>query len=331
MVVCVTDPAPQETVAAAGVWSVGELAHAAGVTVRTLHHYDRIGLLRPADRSGAGHRRYDHTDVRRLYEILALRSLGFELATISELLADHESSSLLQTARKQLQSIEEQVRLTRELREKLRRIVRALETAAEPSTTDLLDAMEATTLTVRLSRIYTRGGDNGETSLGDGMRVRKTHPVIDAGGTVDELNSHIGLAVASGQVDDPYAGWLRRVQNELFDVGADITVPPSDRQTKRRLRLTAGYVSQLEQWCDQANEPLEPLDSFIVPGASPAEAQLHVARAVCRRAERRVLEVEGVNPEVVRYLNRLSDLLFLLARSVASDQPLWQPALTQST
>ncbi len=186
-------------------------------------------------------------------------------------------------------------------------------------------------MTVRLSRIYTRGGDNGETSLGDGMRVRKTHPVIDAGGTVDELNSHIGLAVASGQVDDPYAGWLRRVQNELFDVGADITVPPSDRQTKRRLRLTAGYVSQLEQWCDQANEPLEPLDSFIVPGASPAEAQLHVARAVCRRAERRVLEVEGVNPEVVRYLNRLSDLLFLLARSVASDQPLWQPALTQST
>jgi cob(I)alamin adenosyltransferase len=313
-----------------GEWSVGELARSAGVTVRTLHHYDRIGLLVPAERSYSGHRRYRAADVRRLYQILAMRSLGFELAAILRLIDSDEPASLLDTAREQLQSVEDDLRRTSELRSRLKRIVEVGATSPEPSTDDLLQATEATAMTVRLTRIYTRKGDGGDTSLGDRTRVSKTHPIIDAGGSVDELTSHIGAALASREIDEPYAGWLRRIQNELFDVGADLTVPAVEGAATAGLRLNGDYVARLEAWCDEANGTLEPLDSFVLPGGSVGEAALQVARAVCRRAERRTLEVDGVNRDVVRYLNRLSDLLFVLARVVTTERPLWQPALTQS-
>lgn len=180
-------------------------------------------------------------------------------------------------------------------------------------------------VTVNLTRIYTRLGDGGETHLGDMRRVPKTHPRIEAYGTVDELNAQLGLAIATGGLPDRYAGWLRRVQNDLFDLGADIAVPHDGE--RERLRVTAAQTRWLEARCDEVNATLEPLRSFVLPGGTPAAAHLHVCRTVCRRAERAAIACgDELNPEVVSYLNRLSDLLFILSRG-ANDgaEPLWEP------
>jgi cob(I)alamin adenosyltransferase len=184
-------------------------------------------------------------------------------------------------------------------------------------------------MTVNLTRISTRLGDGGETHLGDMSRVPKTHPRIEAYGDVDELNSQIGVALTLADLPDQHRSWLRRVQNDLFDVGADLAVPHGgDRE---RLRVSADQTTWLEGACDEVNATLEPLRSFVLPGGTPAAAQLHVCRTVCRRAERRALLVEDSNPEVVRYLNRLSDLLFILSRGAnAGDEPLWEPGRSQT-
>jgi len=176
-------------------------------------------------------------------------------------------------------------------------------------------------MTVNLTRIYTKLGDGGETHLGDMSRVSKLHPRVEAYGTVDELNATIGVALLAPDMPARSAEWLRRVQNDLLDLGADLSVPeaPADAGEKQRertrLRVTPEYTRWLELACDEANAGLEPLRSFVIPGGTPAAAQLHVCRTVCRRAERRAIAVgEEANPEVVRYLNRLSDLLFILSR-----------------
>jgi cob(I)alamin adenosyltransferase len=169
---------------------------------------------------------------------------------------------------------------------------------------------------VRLTRIYTRGGDRGETSLGDGSRVSKLDPRVAAIGDVDELNSLVG-----------WAGGLERLQNELFDLGADLSVPLAGNQD--RLRITDDAVERLEREIDAANEALPELKSFVLPGGSERAARLFLARAVCRRAERAVLAVPDTNPLAAAYLNRLSDLLFVLARAANADAgvegPLWRP------
>ena len=185
-------------------------------------------------------------------------------------------------------------------------------------------------MTVNLTRIYTRHGDAGETHLGDMSRVPKTHPRIEAYGDVDELNSHIGVTLNVDGLPGPYAEWLRRVQNDLFDVGADLSVPESE-ETRERLRVRPEQTTWLEERCDEVNAGLPKLRSFLLPGGSAAAAHLHVCRTICRRAERRALVVEGANPEVVRYLNRLSDLLFILARgaNAGGDEPLWEPGRFQ--
>ena len=173
---------------------------------------------------------------------------------------------------------------------------------------------------VRLTRIYTRGGDAGQTSLGDGARVSKADQRIDAYGTVDELNAQIGVILATVAVAPPWRDWLERIQNELFDVGADLCVPlaaDADRPQRSRLRVSETQVAWLEACCDEANAPLPDLTSFVLPGGTPLAASLHVARTVCRRAERSIVTLadsEPVTPPVVAYLNRLSDLLFVLAR-----------------
>ena len=181
---------------------------------------------------------------------------------------------------------------------------------------------------VRLTRIYTRGGDRGETSLGDGSRVPKLDWRIGAFGTVDELNSLIGLALAA-ELDDGQRSTLERIQNELFDLGADLSVP---FEIGDRLRVEQAAIDRLEAECDRFNAALEPLRSFVLPGGTEAAARLHVARAVCRRAERDALAAsEGVeiSPLVIVYLNRLSDLLFILARAAngaaEAPEPLWRP------
>jgi cob(I)alamin adenosyltransferase len=183
-------------------------------------------------------------------------------------------------------------------------------------------------MAVNLTRIYTRTGDEGETHLGDMSRVPKTHPRIEAYGDVDELNSQIGVVVAMGTLEPRVAEWLKQIQNDLFDVGADLAVPPDAPDTKagKRLRVTPVQTAWLESRCDEVNDQLEPLRSFLLPGGSSDAAQLHVCRTVCRRAERRVLQVEDHSPETRRYLNRLSDLLFILSRAAnTGDEPLWQP------
>ena len=183
-------------------------------------------------------------------------------------------------------------------------------------------------MTVNLTRIYTRLGDDGETHLGDMSRVPKTHPRIEAYGTIDELNALLGVALTVPGLPDQHAAWLRRIQNDLFDVGADISVPHWGDRT--RLRLAADQTAWLEQACDEVNAELPNLKSFVLPGGTVAAAQLHVCRTVCRRAERRTIACgDEVNAECVRYLNRLSDLLFILSRAAnvatGNDEPLWEP------
>jgi cob(I)alamin adenosyltransferase len=183
-------------------------------------------------------------------------------------------------------------------------------------------------MTVNLTRIYTKLGDGGETHLGDMSRVPKTHPRIEAYGTVDELNAQIGVALTVGDLPGDYRQWLQRIQNDLFDVGADIAVPSGESDRGRdRLRVLPAQTEWLEQRCDEVNAMLEPLKSFVLPGGTAAAAQLHVARTVCRRAERLAVACgDDVSPEVVRYLNRLSDLLFILSRGAnRSEEPLWDP------
>ena len=185
---------------------------------------------------------------------------------------------------------------------------------------------------VRLTRIYTRLGDAGDTHLGDMSRARKTSPRVVAYGEVDELNAVVGVARAQGLPPD-VDGWLAMVQNELFDVGADLCVPPGDDEGRSRLRVAA---SQVERLCDEVNATLPDLASFVLPAGTPAAAALHHARTVCRRAERAAValaDAEPVTPEAIAYLNRLSDLLFILARAANRDaggDVLWQPGETRS-
>jgi len=165
--------------------------------------------------------------------------------------------------------------------------------------------------------VYTRTGDDGTTSLGDGERVPKDSPRIEAYGTVDELNSAIGVAMAAG-LDPAVAVPLARIQNELFHLGADLCVPEEAKETRPVPRIESRHVDALEALMDELSETLPPLDNFVLPGGSAGSAQLHLARTICRRAERRVLTLsrsEPVGPETVRYLNRLSDALFVLARA----------------
>jgi len=181
---------------------------------------------------------------------------------------------------------------------------------------------------VRLTKIYTRGGDAGETSLGDGTRVSKLDPRISAYGTVDELNSAVGVVVA-GECPASVREVLLRVQNELFDLGADLSVPV---EREGGLRVTQAQVDALERDCDAFNENLPELRSFVLPGGTEAAARLHVARTLCRRAEREALSAAksvSLDPLALVYLNRLSDLLFILSRAANAlagrDEPLWKP------
>ena len=184
---------------------------------------------------------------------------------------------------------------------------------------------------VRLTRIYTRGGDSGETSLGDGSRVPKHALRVEAFGTVDEANATIGLARLHTADDSETDAMLARIQNDLFDLGADLCRPETESATKIALRIADAQVDRLEAEIDRLNGELAPLDSFVLPGGRPAAAYLHLARTVTRRAERLVVDLAGhetVNPAAVRYVNRLSDHLFVLARWVndrGAADVLWVP------
>ena len=188
---------------------------------------------------------------------------------------------------------------------------------------------------VKLNKIYTRTGDGGETGLADGSRIAKDHPLAQAIGDVDELNSALGVAILA-MADPDARSMLGRVQNELFDLGADLATPGDDFEpTELALRVVQVQIDRLEAEIDRMNEALEPLRSFILPGGLGGSAALHLARSVARRAERSVLTAARkvpLNPLARIYLNRLSDHLFVLCRWLARDQGgdvLWQPGATR--
>lgn len=189
---------------------------------------------------------------------------------------------------------------------------------------------------VYLSRIYTKTGDDGTTSLGDGARVRKDVLRIEAYGTVDELNAVLGLLASHAETAED--DLIRSISNDLFDLGADLCIPSEvDEPVGKSLRVAGSQVERLESAIDRLNAGLEPLRSFVLPGGTPASAWCHLARTVCRRAERRVVSlasVEDVNPFVLAYLNRLSDLLFVLSRRFNGDgalDVLWRPGQQQGS
>lgn len=197
---------------------------------------------------------------------------------------------------------------------------------------------------VVLSKIYTRTGDAGETRLSDNSVAAKTDLRVQAYGDVDECNAHIGVAIATGALSPRVVEVLSAVQNELFDLGADLSTPLRDDPPWPPLRIDQAAIDRLEHWCDEFGDPLPTLRSFVLPGGTPAAAQLHVCRTVCRRAERAAWAASaqfghdsapagsdapgGVNPLAMTYLNRLSDLLFILTRVAnlsAGHEPLWVP------
>jgi cob(I)alamin adenosyltransferase len=186
-------------------------------------------------------------------------------------------------------------------------------------------------MAVHLTRIYTRTGDDGTTALGDMSRVRKTDPRVGAYADCDETNAAIGVALALGNLPERVATVLRTVQNELFDVGADLCTPVVPDPKYAPLRVEASYVERLEAWCDEFNAEVPKLDSFILPGGTAGAALLHQARVLSRRAERSAwalweADEEHTNREAMLYLNRLSDLLFILCRTANPDgDVLWQP------
>lgn len=188
---------------------------------------------------------------------------------------------------------------------------------------------------VTLTRIYTRGGDRGETSLGNGARVPKHHLRVEAYGTVDEANACVGLARLYTAGDSESDAMLSRIQNDLFDLGADLCTPEQTDPPYPPLRITDGQVERLEREIDAMNADLSPLKSFILPGGSPASAHLHLARTVVRRAERlmtHLAEHEPVTPAAIRYANRLSDHLFVLGRRLngnGTGDVLWVPGGTR--
>lgn len=191
---------------------------------------------------------------------------------------------------------------------------------------------------MHLTRIYTRTGDDGSTALGDMSRAAKTDPRVAAYGDVDETNSAIGVALALGDLPPKVIDFLTTVQNDLFDVGADLCTPIVADPKWATLRIDASYVERLEAACDDFNDELPPLDSFVLPSGTPGSALLHVARTVARRAERATwsllaAEPDATNPLAATYLNRLSDLLFILARvaNAATGDVTWQPSKNRST
>jgi cob(I)alamin adenosyltransferase len=194
---------------------------------------------------------------------------------------------------------------------------------------------------VVLSKIYTKTGDDGTTALGDMSRAPKSDPRVAAYGAVDETNAALGVALALGELDDDVATLLKRIQNDLFDVGADLCTPVAENPEYAPLRVTEDDVARLEAACDSYNERVEKLRSFVLPGGTKGAALLHVARTVTRRAERQTWEAiekygqtgdGSVNPIAARYLNRLSDLLFILSRCANVDHGgdvLWQPGASR--
>jgi cob(I)alamin adenosyltransferase len=303
---------------------IGDVAAALGVTVRTIRHYEAVGLLDPAERSYGGHRRYGEGDVARLRRIVALRRCGFGLEAIRRLLDTSSRDEALAVARRGLERAEVELDVARRLQIRMRQFADLLEGSQDESIDKLIAEMETEKMNVHLDRISTGLGDAGDTDLADGTRVPKADPVLAAVGATEELGAEIGLILAEAELADRHRAWLERIANDLFDIGSDLSSPPGGGDS--RPRVGTEYVEWLEEASAEANEGLGAIDTFIVRFESPAASRLDICRTVCRRAERTFFAVEDANPQVGRYLNRLSDLLFILARAEAAGREVgWRP------
>ena len=287
---------------------IGEAARCLGTTPRALRHYESLGLLTPPELSAGGHRRYDTTSVSRARRILSLRALGLPLQDNAAVLDGDNSAHTTGILRGQATRLRNEIAQLSTFHE---RVITALAVASPPinvaARLPLLDLLEELAMNIQLTRIYTRTGDDGTTGLGGGTRVEKKDPRLEVGGDLDELLSAIGLAIAAP--NPAHVALLRQIQNDLFDVGA---VAATEHGAAP---LSAEYTARLEVACDEINAPLQPLTSFVLPGGSGYTAAVHLARAICRRAERHAWALPDIDQEICRYLNRLSDLLFILARS----------------
>jgi cob(I)alamin adenosyltransferase len=284
---------------------VGDLARRTGLTVRTLHHYDAIGLLSPSGRSASGHRRYAEDDLACLLHIQSLRQLGFSLHSIRELLrrADDISLGIVQG---HLANVREQTRTLRRLGERLEAMAQSMSGGDSVAPKSILQTIEAMTMT---EKIYTRTGDDGTTELVGGARVAKASLRVEATGTVDELSTAIGAARTT-RLSPAADVLLQEIQLRLFDLGAIVA-----NGVPGELSWAEGTAA-LEDAIDRVQAGLPPLRGHVVPAGSASATALHTARTACRRTERAVLAVANapVPPPLVHYLNRLGDLLFVLAR-----------------
>jgi cob(I)alamin adenosyltransferase len=304
-------------------WTIGELAKMARVSVRALRHYEDVGLLVP-DRSEGGHRRYGAPDFARLRQIVALRELGLGLQHIAAWLDSSDPELLRKLVRRRLHEVELRLSVEDRLRQRLEKLLGSLERSGDPSARQLIEKMEEPAMGIELTQIYTGLGDSGETQLANLQRVAKTDPRIEAGGALHELSAQLALLVAEAELPRPFRAWLERIESDLFDLGSDLAWPISGDE--QRPRIGADYVDWLEAICDEVNEPLEPLHGFVLPARTRTAAQVEICSAVCRRAERRVFAIGDANPEIARYLNRLSDFFFVLGRSASvGEERFWQP------
>lgn len=300
---------------------IGEAARCLGTTPRALRHYEALGLLAPTELSSGGHRRYNTSSVARARRILALRALGLPLHDVGSVLDGDNSARTTAILHGQAARLTDEIAKLSTLHERVTAAL-AISTSQphpDPDHVPLLDLLEDLAMNIQLTRIYTKTGDDGTTELGGGARVEKQDPRLEVGGDLDELLSAIGLAIAAP--DPAHVALLRQIQNDLFDLGARAVTG------RNAVNLPPEYTARLEKACDEINALLQPLNSFVLPGGSGYTAAVHFARAVCRRAERHAWASPDIDQEICRYLNRLSDLLFILARSAEpATEATWVPA-----
>ncbi|HEX5535492.1 MAG TPA: cob(I)yrinic acid a,c-diamide adenosyltransferase [Actinomycetales bacterium] len=297
---------------------IGAAARLLGTTERTLRYYEERGLIPAPEREGTGHRRYGPPDLEVARQVLALRRLGLEVEVVKSLLSG-DQGDLQPVLQQQVARLDAEIDDLTRLRDRAQQL--ANQTPGTQPTRGTIDLLEEIHMRIVLSKIYTRTGDSGTTAIGGGSRVDKADPRLEVIGDVDELVSALGIALAAGPGE--HVDLIRALQNELFDLGAELASNDSDAMALRR--VTPAHVTRLEEACDRINATLEPPASFVLPGSDATSAALHQARAICRRAERHAWAVPEVAHDVRRYLNRLSDLLFILARATTSgDEPTWE-------
>lgn len=301
-------------------WGIGEAARRLRTTPRTLRYYEQRGLVPALNRDPGGQRRYNTEIEAQIRTVMNLRRLGLELSVIESLL-NGDDTLMATVLQGQHVHVTQQVAELVDLQHRIDAVLEGI-ASHHVDTAEALQVLEEMGMNIALNTIYTRAGDTGNTQVAGGVLVDKTDPGLEAMGAVDELVSALGLAVAADL--GTHQELVRSIQHDLFDVGADIASALADRSPTSL--VAHHYVARLETICDELNSTLQPTESFILPGSNATSAAVHHARAICRRAERHAWALPGLPDADRRYLNRLSDLLFILARTHEEHpEPTWTP------